>query len=97
MPIGWVVAAVNGGPRHRTTSVGIGLGAVEVTADDWLGEGNAMVTIAHVGGARTQGGGGKGDRGGTRVVLGGWKAAARRLESLLVCTLSGSGDDFKVS
>lgn len=97
MPICWVMVAGNSGPRDRTTSVGIGLGAVKVTADDWLGEWNAMVTIAHIGGTRTLGGGGKGDRGGTRVVLGGWKAAAGRLESPLICTLSGSGDDFKVS
>ena len=57
MAVGWVLKAGNRSPRDGTASIGIGLGAVKVTANDWLGEGNAVVTITKVGGARVVGGG----------------------------------------
>lgn len=95
--VGRVLVAGNGGPRHRTTSVGIGLGAVKVSADDWLREGHAVVTVTKVGCISIVGGGSVAEPDGTRALLGGWEAVARRLETVLVSTLSGSRGDFGVS
>lgn len=97
MPIGWVFVAGNGGPWDRTTSVDIGLGAVKMTADDWLGKGNAMVTITKVGGASIVGGNSWAEGNSSRGVFGGWKAAGGRLESAIIWILSRSREDFQVS
>ena len=71
--VGWILVAGNGGPRHRTTSVGIGLCAVKMTADDWLGEGHTVATVTKVGGGtNVVRGGSEGEGDGTRVILGGW-------------------------